>query len=887
MRITLLSAPAALLLLSSIAWADGPAAAPARTVVLDTDGFYRVQMTWIDEQERLADGSLVYVTAGTVNSRLVAKQIDKPFRTEPPAANWRSVDFDDSDWARVRGPLFTRKTRKIALLCLRGRFDVPDPGHAADLKLTLLFRGGVAVYLNGKEIARAHLPAGELTPDTPAEDYPTDAYVDPNGGLLRWVGFGDPEKYPDRFKLRVRTLEADMPAEALRKGVNVLAVEIHRSPVAETLFTARVLPNGASYSYWSQLGLEKLELSAAGGTTPNASRPPGVQLWNQAVQTSVHTPDYGDPGQAVYPIRLYGTRNGAFSGQVVLSSDGPIRGVKATCDGLTGLGGAKIAASAVQVRFATPGFVAEGGQETKFPYKDGPGPRFGRDVVRLAGLEESAPPEVAPDKAGGGAIVPVWVTVNVPADAAAGDYAGQLVVSADGFGPAAVPVKLAVAGWTLPAPAEYRTFVGLIQSPDSLAMQYHVEPWSEAHWKLIDRSFELLAQAGDKVIYLPLLRGTYFGNEQSMVRWIPRSDGTYDHDFSIMQRYLETAIRRLGKVPVVCAYCWDVNTGSSYMGGGHDVPKLGMPVTFKDAATGALSKGNGPTWGDPAVRTFWKPVLDELARQCERLGVGDSLMLGIAGDRRPGKDCVEDLAAVAPKVPWVVSSHSSPSDLYGVQKVGYNTIVWGVGNAPDPAAKRVRGWARPRLIACFPRYIAPPVGEFMRCFSPWGVYRIAAEGMITSNSELRGFGRVGADFWPLLKSKRSWEPDAPLCGRYPDTNAWHGGWLHNSTPYVLMPGRERPISSAAFEMIREGVQLAEARIFIERALTDATSAAALGPDMARRAQELLDRRVRLNLLATDGMGGDLGWAWYAAPQMEVRNGDLFALAAEVAARLKQ
>ena len=68
-----------------------------------------------------------------------------------------------------------------------------------------------------------------------------------------------------------------------------------------------------------------------------------------------------------------------------------------------------------------------------------------------------------------GGKTPVWVTVKVPKDAKAGIYTGQLAL-----GPASVPVKLDVQDWTLPDPQDYRTWVELVQSPDTLAVEYDV-----------------------------------------------------------------------------------------------------------------------------------------------------------------------------------------------------------------------------------------------------------------------------------------------------------------------------------------------------------------------------------------------------------------------------
>lgn len=98
--------------------------------------------------------------------------------------DWYRLDYDDSAWARdAAGFAFHDKTTRWSRLryCLRGRFQVDDPASVNALYFTMQFRGGAVVYLNGKEVASLHLPAGELKPDQPANPYPDKVYVQEDG----------------------------------------------------------------------------------------------------------------------------------------------------------------------------------------------------------------------------------------------------------------------------------------------------------------------------------------------------------------------------------------------------------------------------------------------------------------------------------------------------------------------------------------------------------------------------------------------------------------------------------------------------------------------------------------------------------------------------------
>jgi hypothetical protein len=72
-----------------------------------------------------------------------------------------------------------------------------------------------------------------------------------------------------------------------------------------------------------------------------------------------------------------------------------------------------------------------------------------------------------------------------------------------------------------------------------------------------------------------------------------------------------------------------------------------MPYTVADPATGKLEEAEGPKWGTPEARAFWKPVFDGLREILKKRGLEGSLMVGVAGDSVPKKDAVEDLKAIA------------------------------------------------------------------------------------------------------------------------------------------------------------------------------------------------------------------------------------------------
>lgn len=180
-------------------------------------------------------------------------------------AEWRSrgprtaqADFDDSGWGRYSAELFTlcggygyRQSAASTLLCLRTRFGIADPAQVRDLALTLDYRGGVVVYVNGRELARQHLPQDALEPQTPAEAYPPEAFTGPDGTVL--PSSDRPAKeHGNAYEGRIRRLSVLLPADTLRRGANTLAIELHRAPTGSMPLRGKTT--------WATLGLCDVKL---------------------------------------------------------------------------------------------------------------------------------------------------------------------------------------------------------------------------------------------------------------------------------------------------------------------------------------------------------------------------------------------------------------------------------------------------------------------------------------------------------------------------------------------------------------------------------------------------------------------------------------------------
>jgi len=517
-----------------------------------------------------------------------------------------------------------------------------------------------------------------------------------------------------------------------------------------------------------------------------------------------------------------------------------------------------------------------------------------------------APPEEYSAAKSGGAAAPVWLTVKIPADAAAGVYEGELAVSCRDEMPLHVPIRLEVAGWTLPDPDRYRTWVELVESPDTLQIEYGVPAWSERHFELIARSFRLMREVGSGVLYLPLIAATNYGNEESIVRWVKTGEKQYDFDFTILDKYLDVAAQNLGRPKLLCFIVWDVfllPAKELSVGGAHsdmphessrykDRPTVpGVTLTTTDPATGKPAQATFPDYfADAECKAQWTRLFTALHERMRKRGLEQAMMLGWFTDVRAQKGELAFWSEVSGDLAWVSHAHFKIRKEAAI-KTGYTTSIHDVGEPDDPAQGRKQGWQNPRLEA---QQLLRPGWRGEMDMLPGTMWTSMTE--LTMAGGQRGYGRLGGDTWRAIKDKHG-RRLYRVYDRYPWT-VWGNLELCCS---LLAPGPEGAVATAHFEQFREGVQACEARIYLEEVLTDPARRQALGEELAGRCQALLDQRILDGLRGISNytnllhdytapwrwrfQTGETGHAWFQSSGWRQRNAALYATAAEVEKKL--
>jgi len=756
------------------------------------------------------------------------------WQTAAPPAGWVEAEFDDTGWELVRSAVLPGirggekysghgqgESTAVAALYLRAEFNLAEFSVPPVLNLSVQFRGGVVVRINGQEVARAHLPEGPIGTESPAGSYGAAASEVTSRNIAA--------RAKEAVAMRLRTLTAkQVPGALLRPGANLLTVELHRAP-------------GTIESEWATVGLQSLELTPDSGIAPLVAMRPSVRLWNARTLDPI-LPDDGaaDGSASLRPLRIVAPRNGVGSAQVVLSADQRLKGIRATASEFRQASGATIKAEAVLVRFAT-----RESKEMNFtaPYFDA--------LLETPGIATT--------------VQPIWLTVRVPAGAVPGEYSGELKVEASGA-EFKVPVHLAVAAWKIPAPRDWHTFTSFLQSPESVAWQYGVPIWSEQHFRLLGQSFGFMGELGGRTLTVPVLDQTHLWTEHAMIPLRRTAEG-FVPEFGLFDRYLDLYQQHVGEPTRLVLYVWDMELNTIEAGRADEI------VLTEILPDGKLIPVTLPIYGEPASRALWLSIMEGVRQRVKQRGWDERCVtIGVASDGRPDRQTVNFFKGIAPYAQWSIFTHGRgdprPKNrrliLNGGMSVGWEELVkvsdrdqseYQPGSRARDAG--LADWNDPEnrygfLLTWSTRF-------YMFEYSDPEMWRAMADAVVQPG--IAGFSRYGLDYWPVRR------PGENSVERVLVNDEWN---LDNPRS-ILAPGPTGAVGTVRFEMLREGLQEAEARIALELA----AQRGALPPATAEQFNRLqADRRHFRSF-------GASGNRWTIGPMAQEQGAALYALAAQI------
>lgn len=138
----------------------------------------------------------------------------------------------------------------------------------------------------------------------------------------------------------------------------------------------------------------------------------------------------------------------------------------------------------------------------------------------------------------------IWLRLNVPSNTVAGNYSGTIKVKQGGADQVTFSLNIEVLDKTLPDQANWNFHLDLWQYPYQILKHYNddhpgneITIWSQAHFDMFEPYYELLADAGQKVISAHIKDGGQ--GQPSMVKWTLKTNGTWEYDFTAFDKYVD------------------------------------------------------------------------------------------------------------------------------------------------------------------------------------------------------------------------------------------------------------------------------------------------------------------------------------------------------------
>ncbi len=192
---------------------------------------------------------------------------------------------------------------------------------------------------------------------------------------------------------------------------------------------------------------------------------------------------------------------------------------------------------------------------------------------------------------------PVWCTLEVPRDAAAGVYKTKLeICDFTGSVVAKLRLVICVADRTLPEVKDQKFHLDLWQQPYAVSRYYGVEQWSDEHIEALRPYLKALARAGQSTVstimfYEPWGQQSH-DKFQPMVITTKKSNGQWAYDYTIFDRYVE-----------LCAECGIDKQISCF-----SMVPWDMSFRYEDEATGTQQYISATT-SSTAYKELWTSFL--------------------------------------------------------------------------------------------------------------------------------------------------------------------------------------------------------------------------------------------------------------------------------------
>ncbi|HFI0635377.1 TPA: glycoside hydrolase domain-containing protein [Streptococcus suis] len=230
----------------------------------------------------------------------------------------------------------------------------------------------------------------------------------------------------------------------------------------------------------------------------------------------------------------------------------------------------------------------------------------------------------------------LWVNIDVPKDAEAGDYSTTITLRADGIEqPLTFNLRLTVKDAVLENLNKFD--IELWQYPYRSAEYYGLTPFSEEHLAVLRPMMEKYKAIGGNGITTSIVEEAWGGQTYadgdvrvpSMIKWFKESDGQFSFDFTDFDKWVSFA-DSLGLAEKIVGY--------SMIPWGNKVTYFNKATNQQESVTVAVT--------DPQYADIWKPFLRALVHHLDEKDWFDRFYMGI--DERPNMQLAFNLIDSVP-----------------------------------------------------------------------------------------------------------------------------------------------------------------------------------------------------------------------------------------------
>ncbi len=357
----------------------------------------------------------------------------------------------------------------------------------------------------------------------------------------------------------------------------------------------------------------------------------------------------------------------------------------------------------------------------------------------------------------------IWFSIDIPADAEAGVYSGEITISLDGKAYKTLDIKFIVKDRLLPEPANWTYHLDLWQNPFAVARVHNVDLWSDKHFELMLPLYKLLAEAGQKCITATIVDSPWGGQSfdpyGSMVESQLKANGEWSFDYTVFDRWVNFMMELGINKQINC----------------YSMIPWGNRLTYYDEKLGCDTFLVAPATSQ-AFADYWIPFLNDFKGHLKDKKWFNKTT--IAMDERPNKDMKRAIELVNEHAGLKVTSAANYDP--GLSDKVYDLSVASRHILPEAILEQRRneGQITTYYVCCSAEYpnnftFSPPVEGVWQA---WYAY----------SCNLDGFLRWAYNSWV----------EQPL------TDTRFRTWPAGDTFFVY-PGAK---TSIRFEKLREGIQ---------------------------------------------------------------------------------